>query len=52
MNCENIFCIYWEKNKCILDDISLDIIGNCDSCIYIDLSEKELEEYRKKGLKK
>lgn len=52
MNCENIFCIYWKDNNCILNEISLDIIGNCQSCIYVDLSNDLLAKYRNKGLQK
>lgn len=52
MNCENIFCIYWEKDKCILDNINLDISGVCQSCIYIELNDKVLETYRKNGIDK
>lgn len=47
MKCENVFCIYWADKSCQLDDISLDIQGNCQSCIYIELSEKMLLKKRK-----
>lgn len=52
MNCENIFCIYWENEKCILDETSLDILGNCKNCIYVDFEDELLDLYRKKGLNK
>ena len=39
MRCENNFCIYWKDKSCILDEISLDIQGQCEDCIYIDLDE-------------
>ena len=42
MLCENCFCLYYEDEKCILEEIELDICGNCKSCIYIDITEKEL----------
>ncbi len=52
MTCGNCFCIYWSDNKCILDDITLDIQGNCTSCIYVSIPEKTLEQKRKEVLKK
>lgn len=39
MKCENIFCIYWSNNDCILGKITLDIQGTCQKCIYINLYE-------------
>ena len=52
MQCENIFCIYWEENECILDNITLDIKGICQSCIYVDVQKNELLGYRRKSLQK
>lgn len=46
-NCENKFCIYWEDHSCILDSISLDVQGNCQNCIYVDLDETMLSDARK-----
>ena len=37
MNCENYFCIYQNNEKCILDEIEIDISGVCASCIYVDV---------------
>ena len=34
MKCENYFCVYQDNGKCILDEINIDIMGQCDSCIY------------------
>ena len=47
MNCENIFCIYELNGKCVLDNIELDIVGQCKECIYLSLSEKELKKLKK-----
>ena len=52
MLCENCFCLYYEDEKCILEEIELDICGNCKSCIYIDFTEKELAKKRKEQLRK
>ena len=50
MNCENLFCIYKKKGKCILEEIHLDIIGQCKECIYIKIEEKKLEKMKKESL--
>ena len=52
MKCENRFCIYWNKNECILEEIELDCSGMCESCIYIDIDEVELNTLRKVQLDK
>ncbi len=52
MLCENIFCIYWSNKKCLLDEVSLNVQGNCESCIYINIDETTLKNQRKKLLKK
>ncbi len=51
MYCENRFCIYWSDQACILDEISLDIQGSCQQCIYVDMEEEFLKTYREKFLK-
>ena len=46
MKCENELCLYEQKGKCILETIELDIIGQCTSCIYVDIPKKDLEKYK------
>ena len=46
MKCENCFCVYQEKGECILEIIDIDIIGQCDSCIYIDIPQYDLNKYK------
>lgn len=46
MKCENYFCIYEEKGECVLKEIKIDITGQCDSCIYIDVPELQLDNYK------
>ncbi len=46
MKCENYFCIYQEKGKCMLDQINIDIVGQCNNCIYVDIPKEELEKYK------
>jgi hypothetical protein len=52
MFCENKLCIYWEEDKCILEEVELDFQGKCTQCIYIDIDDEELEKYRKRTLSK
>lgn len=50
LKCENYLCIYQKNNQCILDNISLDELGMCDQCIYVDVEEGELNTIKKKML--
>ena len=50
MRCDNIFCIYWANKSCSLDQVTLDIQGRCESCIYIDPAENLLLQEREKIL--
>lgn len=51
MNCENCYCIYQHKGKCILKDIQIDIAGMCTECIYVDLDAPALTKAKIKLLK-
>jgi len=50
MKCENIFCVYQKNDECILEEIELDILGQCRECIYIDLSDDIINEQKTKKL--
>lgn len=50
MECENHFCIDCKEHRCRLDTISLDIRRNCQDCIYVSLSEKDLQQAKEKLL--
>ena len=50
MLCENIFCIYYEDEECVLGETELDMTGSCKNCIYVSIPEKELKEKREKLL--
>lgn len=52
MKCSNVFCIYWSDDECLLDNITLDIQGNCECCIYVNIDDAELQKHRKKLLSK
>lgn len=46
MNCENNFCVYWEDENCILDNVSLDVLGCCKACILVEISDQDLKQAR------
>lgn len=50
MKCENIFCVYQKNDECILEEIELDILGQCRECIYIDLPDDIINEQKTKKL--
>ena len=52
MRCENIFCVYWAKEGCVLSEITLDIQGKCENCLYIPFDEGELTKKRQAFLNK
>ncbi len=51
LSCENEFCIYQKQGHCILENIQLDIQGNCVDCTYIHIKEDELNKLKNKTLK-
>lgn len=46
MHCDNNFCIYWANDRCVLQQISLDIRGCCKDSIYVDIAEDLLQKER------
>ena len=46
MMCENLFCIYWEDDECVLSEITLDCQGKCQECIYVELEKSYLKRKR------
>ena len=52
LKCENRFCVYWKEDLCTLDEIELNILGMCESCIYIDIDDDVLNELRTDQLNK
>ena len=52
MQCENLYCIYWADNECVLENITLNIKGICQSCIYAEIEEGILHQRRKQALRK
>ena len=52
LSCENEFCIYQSEGMWILENIQLDIQGNCTDCIYVNVNETVLNNLKEKHLKK
>lgn len=52
MNCENYFCIYEKDGVCILDNIELDLLGQCKECIYVDIDPDLLKKKKQKAINK
>ena len=48
--CENIFCLYQKKNKCILREISLNDKGECTQCINVSIDDAQLEKNKSEQL--
>lgn len=51
LSCENGFCVYQKEGKCILENVQLDIQGNCIDCICIDIEENVLDDLKEKLLR-
>jgi hypothetical protein len=52
MQCENVFCAYWQNYICRLEQITLDIQGKCRECVYVEPDAKLLNRERNKILKR
>ncbi len=52
LSCQNEFCVYQNRGNCVLENIQLDIQGNCMECIYVNINEKILNTLKEKHLKK
>ena len=46
MNFENYFCIYQNNGRCMLENIELDIMGQCKECIYIEINKQTLQQLK------
>ena len=47
MDCENIFCIYQSKGKCTVEEIEIDSMGMCATCLYPEIDKKVLERAKR-----
>lgn len=48
--CENSYCVYWQSGFCVLDEVTLGTLGQCNSCILVDIDEDIVEGKRKKHI--
>ena len=46
IDCKNKYCIYEKKDKCCLENISLNFSGICDNCIYVYIDDKKLPKLK------
>ena len=51
MKCDNEFCIYETNGHCVLEEIELDITGQCKDCIYVTINEKILNSAKENTFK-
>ncbi len=52
MRCENKFCVYCDKNKCSLEQVCINNLGLCSSCIPVDIDTMFLDKLKKEALEK
>ena len=52
MKCENYFCIYELNGNCTLKEISLDVTGTCNDCIYPSINREIIEKAKQSLLNK
>lgn len=50
MKCEYMLCIYHSDNACILDDIEVNSVGMCESCITVNIPEEYVMKERETAL--
>ena len=48
--CEKSYCIYWLHGVCTLDEVTLGTLGQCNSCILVDIDEDIIERAKKKRI--
>lgn len=51
MDCQNYFCIYQSEGKCCLEEISIDMMGNREHCIYPNIDMSYIKREKDKPLK-
>ncbi|MCL2576225.1 MAG: hypothetical protein FWE33_07300 [Defluviitaleaceae bacterium] len=47
MKCEFELCIYNENEVCGLDEIVIDVLGMCESCVIVNIDKKTLDFLKK-----
>lgn len=51
MKCANIYCVFWNNNQCIFDNIEIDVNGHCDLYKHVEISDTQLQNLRKEERK-
>lgn len=51
MKCENYLCIYESDGECILEEVKLDITGQCLECIYPNIDSELLNKLKRQTRK-
>ena len=51
MYCEVNYCIYNKEQTCMIDGVTINQLGMCDSCELVAIPKKSLEKYKNKRLK-
>ena len=44
MKCENSFCIYQSKGKCLLNKVDIDSLEICTECVYPNIDKEVLNK--------
>lgn len=52
MTCEFNYCIYNKNFFCLLDNVRINALAQCDECIMVSLPQDELLEYKNIQLQK
>lgn len=47
MKCENSYCIYNDNSFCLLDEICVNSLGMCESCIIVSFPEELIAKEKK-----
>ena len=49
--CENVYCCFWENDRCVLEGITVDEYGHCREYVYPEIP-KEYFDKMKMGLRR
>ena len=52
MKCDFNYCIYNEDYKCKTKEIQINLLGMCEKCIIVSISEVDLKALKEEQLKK
>lgn len=52
MQCENVLCIYCREDECILNHVSINMLGMCADCTQVTIEAEQLERAKESLLQK